>query len=297
MRSFYAQFWPLHSSAKLRRAIIVSIVLHIAIVSALTIRLPREFQLTQAGMYSVELINPSAPPAEAPPLGKPMVAPPVDPQPAPPPPPPKKEEPKPKPEPKKEEPKPVKPVKEEKPKPEKPKEEKPKKETPKEERKKEKEEEKKKPEEKPVKIARNDNPLNDVSDNPLDDLNAATRPTRKQTQPVPGVATGKPGLTMAGGVPSVLGMWGGLVQRKVEKEWVVPEGIQLGPVDDGALISFWVNRDGQLVGEPSVEKHAVDSAVAVSAIRAIKSAVPYPALPDSFGDAKVQVYYTFIPIK
>lgn len=100
---------------------------------------------------------------------------------------------------------------------------------------------------------------------------------------------------MAGGVPSVLGMWGGLVQRKVEKEWVIPQGIQLGPPDDGALISFWVNREGKLVGEPEVVKHAVDPAVAESAIRAIKSAVPYPALPDSFADARVQVYYTFIP--
>ncbi|NUM55396.1 MAG: TonB C-terminal domain-containing protein [Candidatus Hydrogenedentes bacterium] len=300
MRSFYAQFWPWQSSASLRKAIIVSVVLHVALVCALTIRLPRTLKLTQAGMYSVELINPNLPPADAPPLGTPTAAPPVQPQPTPPapPPPPKKEEPKPKaPEPKKEEPKLA---KEEKPKPDKPKEEKPKKEAAKEEPKKEpkKEPEKKPAEDKRVKIAKADNPLADVTDNPLDDLDSSSRParpTKRQTTPVPGVATGKPGLQMAGGVPSVLGMWGGLVQRKVEKEWVIPQGIQLGPPDDGALISFWVNREGKLVGEPEVVKHAVDPAVAESAIRAIKSAVPYPALPDSFADARVQVYYTFIP--
>lgn len=296
MRSFYAQFTPFQSSASLRRAIVLSIVLHVAIVAVLTVRLPREYHLAQAGMYSVELINPNAPPAEAPPLGQPDAKPPESPKPAPPPPPPKQEEPKPKaPEPKNEAPKLV---KEEKPKPEKPKEEKPKKETPKAERK--KEEEKKEPEKKPLKIARNDNPLQDLADNPLDDLNAIkqpTRPTKQQPQIVPGVSSGKPGLAMAGGIPSALGMWGGLVQRKVEKEWEIPEGIQLGSPDDGALISFWVGRNGELLGEPEIVKHAVDPAVATSAIRAIKAVVPYPALPDSYGDAKVQVYYTFIPMK
>ena len=63
------------------------------------------------------------------------------------------------------------------------------------------------------------------------------------------------------------------------------------------MISFWVNRDGKLVGDPEIVKEALDPAVATSAIRAIKAAVPYPALPDSFGDAQVQVYYTFIPTK
>jgi len=291
MKSFYAQFWPLHSTASLRKAVVVSVVLHIVIVAALTVRLPRTFQLTQAGMYSVELINPNLPPAAAPPLGQPNVAPPPEPQPAapaPPPPPPKKEEPKP--EPKKEEPAPVKPAKDEK-----PKEEKPKKEVAREEPKKEKKKDEKKKDEKPIKMARNENPLSDMASNPLDDLNQPTRPSKRPSQPVPGIASGKPGLQMAGGVPSALGMWGGLVQRKVEKEWVIPQGLKLGPPDDGALIAFWVGRDGKLIGEPEVVKHAVDEAVASSAILAIKAAVPYPALPESFGDAQVQVYYTFIP--
>ena len=309
----------MHSSASLRKAIIVSIVLHIALVVAFTVRPTRKLQLTQAGMYSIELANPNLPAGDLP-LGKPDAPPPADPKPAPPAPQPKKEEPKPKaPEPKKEvpkkeepkpkpvekkeEPKPVKPVKEEK-----PKEEKPKKEPKKEEPKKEEKKEEKKPEEKPVKIARNDSPMDeikdspmdDVSDSPMDDISSSQtskQTTRKQTQVVPGVSTGKAGLQMAGGIPSALGMWGGLVQRKVEKEWVVPEGLQLGAVDDGALISFWVNRDGRLVGEPEIVKEALDPAVATSAIRAVKAAVPYPALPDSFGDAQVQVYYTFIPTK
>src|ERR1044071_4549327 len=118
MRSFYAQFWPAHTSASLRKAIIVSIVLHVLIVAGLTVRFPQRLQLTQAGSYSVELLDPAAPPSEAP-LGKPMVAPPVEPpkpEPAPPPSPKKEER---KPEPKKEEPKPE------------PKKEEPKKETPK----------------------------------------------------------------------------------------------------------------------------------------------------------------------
>ena len=303
MRSFYAQFWPWQSSASLRKAVVVSIVLHAIVVTVLTVRFPQTFTLTQAGMYSIELMNPNAPPSSTPPLGDPAAKAPANPQPPapppPPPPPPKKDEPKAKePEPKREEPKPVKKADVEKPKEEKPKKEVARDEKKKDDKKKDKND--KKTDDKPVKLARNDNPLADVADSPLDDLrtsSAPTRPTRKQAEPVPGIASGKPGLQMAGGVPSALGMWGGLVQRKVEKEWVVPEGIQLGPVDDGALISFWVSNDGQLIGEPEVVKQALDSAVAISAIKAIKSAVPFPALPETYGDAKVQVYYTFIPTK
>ncbi len=95
----------MHSSASLRKAIIVSVVLHIVIVVVCTVRLPRKLQLTQAGMMSIELANPNLPAGDMP-LGKPDAPPPADPKPAPPAPQPKKEEPKPKKEePKKPEPK------------------------------------------------------------------------------------------------------------------------------------------------------------------------------------------------
>ena len=299
MRSFYAQFWPWHSSATLRKAIIVSLVLHVVIVAGLTIRFPKRLQLTQAGVYSIELANPDGPPSTEVPLGT-LDAPPAPPKPVPPPPPPpKKEEPKSKPpEPKKEEPKPkpkpVEPAKEEK-----PKEEKPKKERPKDEKKEEKKSEKKS-EEKPTKVAKNDKAPREISDNPMDDMptsDGPTRPSAQPPQPTRGLPTGKAGVSMAGGIPNALGAWGGLIQRKVEKEWKVPEGVILGPADDGAVLSFWITRDGELIGEPEVVKHAVDKEVAASAIRAIKAAAPYPPLPESYSDAEVQVFYTFIPTK
>jgi len=218
----------------------------------------------------------------------------------PPPPPVRKEEPKPEP---KEEPKP-------KPKPVEP----AKVEKPKEEKKPEKPKPEPKEETKPVertKVAKLKTPVPDIPDNPLDDVSpldemsplddvvrsASARPTRQPVQTARGVQTGKAGISMAGGIPSALGAWGGNVQRKVENEWKIPEAIQLGPVDDGAIISFWVSRAGQLLGDPKVERHAVDAEVAASAIRAIRSAVPYPPFPEGYGDAEVQVFYTFIPTR
>lgn len=301
MRSFYAQFWPWQSSASLRKAIVVSLVLHVVLVVGLTVRFPTRLQLTQAGSYTVDLINPSAPLSDTPPLGTPTAKPPAEPTPPTPPPPPKREEPKPKaPEPvqEKEKPKPRRePVKE----PEKPEEETPKKEKPNPEP--VKKDEKKTKKKEPVKVAKNDPKPRPISDNPLEDMvpetgsAQSTRPTRQPAQPAAGIPTGKPGLSMAGGIPSALGAWGANVQRKVEQNWQIPQGIQLGPVDDGAVISFWVSRDGQLLGDPVVVKHAVDPEVAASAIRAIRAAVPFPFLPESYGDAQVQVFYTFIPTR
>jgi len=54
----------------MRKAVILSIVLHVALVGFLTVRFPQKLRVTHAGGFMVDLANPSGPPAEAPPLGK-----------------------------------------------------------------------------------------------------------------------------------------------------------------------------------------------------------------------------------
>lgn len=100
---------------------------------------------------------------------------------------------------------------------------------------------------------------------------------------------------MGRGFPTVLGTWGSLVQRKVERAWEVPTGVRIDPLNNEAMVSFWVNRDGRLLGEPEIVKHANDPAIGESAIAAVKAAAPFPPLPDAYNKPEVQVVYTFVP--
>lgn len=175
---------------------------------------------------------------------------------------PKKEEPKPKPpepkpEPKKEEPKPKpKPVakkEEPKPKPE------PKKEEPK------PKPEPKKPEPKPE---------------PPKEIQVA-----KQTE--------ETGIEMEQELPHELASWGRLVQRKVWRSWNIPGGLRMAADQNEAVISFWVSRDGRLIEEPKIVKHASDPSVGLSGIQAVKMSAPYPPLPPDYGEDKVRVEFGF----
>jgi TonB family protein len=228
-------------------------------------KLLRTRQIVPAAVYEVQLV-PGAPEV-------PEQTPPPQDEPKPEPPPPPVEEPKPEPKPKRRpEPKPEPPKPVEKPKIEKVKpEEKPKPTPP------EKPQEEKKPPDPPKK----------------EPVRLAEKP---KTPPAPRTpVSNKPSVAMSQALPIELSTWGGLVQRKVERLWNLPAGVRIDPVQNEAVISFWVARNGRLLGQPEVIKHAADPAVAASAIAAIKAAEPFPVLPDGYREPEVQVVYTFIP--
>ena len=55
--------------------------------------------------------------------------------------------------------------------------------------------------------------------------------------------------------------------------------VRIDPKNNEAVVSFWVSRDGRLIGEPEILKHALDPAIGNSAINAVKAAAPFPPLP------------------
>ena len=175
------------------------------------------------------------------------------------PPPPKKPEPKPKPEPAK--------VEKEKPKPKPPEKPKPKPPPPKPKKKPEpKEEPKPKPPPKP----------------------------KPEAEPKPAQKTG---VQMKQHLPPLLNSWGRLVQRKVEKYWIIPGGIRTTEDASEAIVSFWVDREGILIGRAEITQHAGDPALAESGLRAIYASEPLPPLPVEFKGDRQQVVYVFSMLK
>jgi TonB family protein len=98
-------------------------------------------------------------------------------------------------------------------------------------------------------------------------------------------------LEFSAGFPSELGTWGGLVKRKVEAKWTVPSGLRIA--QNEALISFWIDRSGNLIGEPEIIQHAADRAVGDSGLLAVKEAAPFPKLPRSFTEPEFNVVIVF----
>ena len=94
-------------------------------------------------------------------------------------------------------------------------------------------------------------------------------------------------------LPSELSYWARMVQRKVTRYWEVPGGIRIEPQNNQAKVSFFVDRKGNLIGEPVVIQHANDPALAQSGIRALKLSAPFPPLPDSYMEPDVEVAFTF----
>lgn len=101
-----------------------------------------------------------------------------------------------------------------------------------------------------------------------------------------------PGINVKA-LPSALGAWARLVQRKVERVWVIPGGLRL-TTENSAVISFWVDRGGNLVGEPIVRDDGGAPALAQSGLDAIKAAAPFPPLPDGAGGLEQEVQYNFV---
>lgn len=117
------------------------------------------------------------------------------------------------------------------------------------------------------------------------------KPPEKQPEVVAKAQTKKGVQTDA--LPNILSGWGRLVQRKVEKFWQIPGGIQLNAANKEVHISFWVDRNGNLLGEPEIVKDAADPALGKSGLRAILAAIPLPPLPNEFLEKEQQVLYVF----
>jgi len=252
----------------------MSAVAHVGLAfGVLYVSWDRDMPITQTTVFAVELSpeiiqqpEPLSEPIQEPepePEPEPIPEPPEpDPEPEPEPPPPEPE-PIPEPEPPAPEPKPV-------PKPEPPKEE-PKPEPPKE-----------KPKPKP--------------DPPKEKPKPKPEPVKEPPpEPPPPTPPSKPQVRMKQALTGPLSAWGRLVQKKVEKSWRLPGGVRIDPKENEAVVSFWVSKSGVVIGTPEIVKHAADPAVGSSAVEAVKSAAPFPPLPDNFEDTEAHVIYTFVP--
>lgn len=253
----------------MRWAVSASVALHVSIVILLWWNPVRKTRILPQAFHEVTFFS-SVAPAQPEPKPLPPPPPPEEPKPEPP-------EEEPKPEPPKEEPKPapvqeaalkkVEPPKEE-PKPEPPKPEPP----------------KEKPKPKPLK-------LKDTKPEPVPkplDLREP-EPILKPLEPIETLPAAT--LDFSAGFPDELSTWGGLVKRKVEARWAIPSG--LPKAANEALVSFWVDRHGNLIGDPEIIQHAQDRAVGDSALLAVKTAAPFPPLPRSFAEPEFNVIIVF----
>ena len=103
----------------------------------------------------------------------------------------------------------------------------------------------------------------------------------------------KAGINLPEGTPTVLDAWARLVQMKVEKNWQIPSGLQLGGTRNEATVSFWVDKNGNLIGKPEIMKESSDPELAQSGMQAILLSVPLPPLPQDFPALEQQVIYVF----
>jgi TonB family protein len=312
------------AGSRLRRAVVVSALVHAAVLAGAGMTGYLWKSAPQTLGFQMEFLAkglPNAPEgvettrrANLPP-GPPAVAP-VPPEPQ------KEEqkpeEPKPEPEPEKK-PEPPKPepkkVEEKKPEPKKPepKKEEPKKEEPKREAKKPDPPKKEEPKEPPKQEAKREKTPS-LSDDLLDkmleedeseaeDINlAALDPdaapgggmegarasTRAQTG-YGSLDSSDTGISVKG-VPGPLSTWANQVKRQVKRFWVEPMGVN---VSNQCAISFWVARDGRLMGEPTIHQASNDAALDESALRAVRLAAPFPPLPPQFTGNEQQVIFIF----
>jgi hypothetical protein len=262
-----------NAGASLRRTLIWSVLLHCVFALAafqfyrwqVKVKPPmvHQVQVFQAAAPEPKIVEPTPEPPKPP-------EPKIEPKPEPPKPPEPKVEPKPepkpkpKPEPKKVEPKPEPPKP--KPKPPKPEPPKPKPEPP-----------KPKPKPEPPKPKPKPEPPKPKP---------KPKPAPVAEPAVSGVETDE--------LPTLLQAWSRNVKRKVDRVWVLPSGIRLETDKNVAIVEFWVDRRGQLLGPPKVVQQASDLALGVSGVRAIQLSAPLPPVPEGYAQNKVCVKYRFV---
>lgn len=94
-------------------------------------------------------------------------------------------------------------------------------------------------------------------------------------------------------MPSELAGWVIQVQRKVVRMFEMPSGIYMDPAENVAEVSFWVDRNGSLLGTPTITKPAADPALGKAGMNAILLANPFPPLPESYSASEQLVVYRF----
>lgn len=257
MHELYDSHWDhFNSSQGMKLSIAISVIFHAFAGYWVMMELYAPIPKPKPITVQLEFVAPFVPESE---IKQAENAPPPPP---PPPPPPKKEEPKPKPEPKPE-------PKKEEPKP-KPVEKKP------ESKKVEKKPDPPKPKPKPPKPK--PKPPAPKPPEPKPEVVA-------KAQPVQGVQTKS--------LPHILSTWGRMVQRKVDMQWRKPSGVKMTQDNYQVHISFWVDRNGNLLGKPEIVKKATDLALGESGLRAIQAALPLPPLPNEFEGSEQQIVYVF----
>jgi len=264
------EYWPsdqiyrwddVAPKGRLRWFLVLSIMLHGLLVAALVL-MPRQAPPKTVQMvYQMEMVEAA--------LDEPAVAEPAPPEPEPPKPEPEPEPPKPEPEPPKPKPEPEPPKPE--PEPVKPKAEVT---TPEPEPEKPKEEPKPKPE--PPKPPPRPEP----------------QPPKPQ-QVAQAVPANRGAISVQGEIDPRLSSWIMLVQRKISKLWMVPDGIRLDAQETVARVSFWVDRGGRLIDAPVVTQHASDRALGNSGVQALRLAEPLPPFPDGYSEMELRVEMTF----
>jgi len=93
--------------------------------------------------------------------------------------------------------------------------------------------------------------------------------------------------------PSELSAWAVLIKRKVDRVFIVPPNFQMYALEDKAEVSFRVDRNGLLLGTPTITKQATNPALGESGVNAIKLAAPFPPLPESYPHAEQMVVFGF----
>ncbi len=281
MQWIYQEYWKKNEDSKrIRKAFFFSILLHIVIFLPFyfyKIHSPEPIPLVFQVSLDSSVTNDSTAQVTPPKSQKPEPPKPEPPKPEPPKPEPPKPEP-PKPEPKVEPPKPE---------PQKPE---PKVESPKPEPK--PKQEKKQPEKKPE----SPKPQPKPQPKPPEPKKESSPPPTKQDpvqEPQTVTPSTGPKAQVANLLPPELEWWARQVQRKIEDVWVVPSGIKIDNENNVAEVSFWINRNGELIDQPEVTKEASDPVLAESGVQAILLAAPFPRFPDSFDKDEQLIVYSF----
>lgn len=127
---------------------------------------------------------------------------------------------------------------------------------------------------------------------PLGDL-----PIGPKSSGVPGATGFEVGVRADEGFPSELSGWARLVRRKILLTWEKPAGIKLTADNNKAEVAFWVDRQGNLLGDPQIVSEKSDPELSASGVKAIVSAAPLPPLPDEFKAMEQEVIFEFMLIQ
>ncbi|HZS34095.1 MAG TPA: TonB family protein [Methylomirabilota bacterium] len=82
-----------------------------------------------------------------------------------------------------------------------------------------------------------------------------------------------------------------LIQSKIGERWTPPRAAAAG--GERAVILFEIQRDGQVVREPVLERSSGNGLYDQSAIRAVTEASPFPPLPPEFKASALRVHFGF----